>query len=338
MVAAYQPSQPLAMTMNNLLGALAAATLSLFGSAALAQSDSFPGKKPISLVVGYAAGGSVDLVARTVAPELAKRLGQQVIVENAAGAGGTLGALKVVNAPADGHTLLLGSTSEVGINALTAKKPRYNALNDLAPVGMIGNQPLVLVTTPRTPLASAAAFKDFVAARPGKLSYASSGIGTPLHLAGELLKHEAQLFMLHIPYRGAAPMVTDLLGGQVDFAVFVLSSALQHIQEGRMQAIGVTTAKRSPAAPHIPALAETKAFAGVDIGVWFGLFAPAKTPAPIQAQLQKELREVLRQPEVVAKLQTAGLTLTPDLDGRKFVRSEIDRFAKIVQFAKIETD
>jgi tripartite-type tricarboxylate transporter receptor subunit TctC len=105
-----------------------------------------------------------------------------------------------------------------------------------------------------------------------------------------------------------------------------------------MQSIGVTTAKRSPAAPHIPALAETKAFAGVDIGVWFGLFAPAKTPAPIQAQLQKELREVLRQPEVVAKLQTAGLTLTPDLDGRKFVRSEIDRFAKIVQFAKIETD
>ncbi|WP_371816455.1 Bug family tripartite tricarboxylate transporter substrate binding protein [Roseateles sp. DAIF2] len=321
---------------NSLLSLLAVASLALLGPAAQAQSEGYPAKKPVSLVVGYAAGGSVDLVARTVAPELAKRLGQQVIVENAAGAGGTLGALKVVNAPADGYTLLLGSTSEVGINALTAKKPRYNALTDLAPVGMIGNQPLVLVGTSK--FANAAAFREHVAARPGKLSYASSGIGTPLHLAGELVKRDGQLFMLHIPYRGAAPMVTDLLGGQVDFAVFVLSSALPHIQEGRMQAIGVTTAKRSPAAPNIPALAETKAFAGVDIGVWFGLFAPAKTPAPIQAQLQKELREVLRQPEVIAKLQAAGVTLTPDLDGRKFVRSEIDRFAKIVEFAKIETE
>jgi len=326
------------MMPKSLLATLLAASLALLGPAAQAQTDGFPTKKPISLVVGYAAGGSVDLVARTVAPELAKRLGQQVIVDNAAGAGGTLGALRVVNAPADGYTLLLGSTSEVGINALTAKKPRYNALNDLAPVGMIGNQPLVLVTTPRIKLANAAAFKDYVSARPGKLSYASSGIGTPLHLAGELIKRDGQIFMLHIPYRGAAPMVTDLLGGQVDFAVFVLSSALPHIQEGRMQAVGVTTAKRSPAAPNIPALAETKAFAGVDIGVWFGVFAPAKTPAPIQAQLQKELREVLRQPDVIAKLQAAGVTLTPDLDGKKFVRSEIDRFAKIVEFAKIETD
>lgn len=306
--------------------------------AAHAQTEGFPGKKPVSLVVGYAAGGSVDLVARIVAPELAKRLNQQVLVENVAGAGGTLGAIKVVNAQPDGYTLLVGSPSEVGINALTSKKSRYNALTDLAPVGMIGSQPLVLVTTPRTGVATTAAFKDYVAARPGKLSYASSGIGTPLHLAGELVKRDGQLFMLHIPYRGAAPMVTDLLGGQVDFAVFVLSSALPHIQEGRMKAIGVTSAKRSAAAPDIPALAETKAFAGVDIGVWFGLFAPAKTPAAIQAQLQKELREVLRQPEVAAKLQAAGVALTPDLDGRKFVRSEIERFAKIVEFAKIETD
>ncbi|MBA4342539.1 MAG: ABC transporter substrate-binding protein [Methylibium sp.] len=321
------------------LAALFGLALSLGLGSARAQNgaEAFP-KRPITLVVGYAAGGSVDLVARTVAPELSKRLGQQVLVENAAGAGGTLGAYRVVAAQPDGYTLLMGSPSEVGINALISKRSRYNALTDLAPVGMIGSQPLVLVTTPRVPVSDIASFRSYVAARPGKLAYASSGIGTPLHLAGELIKSEGRLFMLHIPYRGAAPMVTDLLGGQVDFAVFVLSSALPHIQEGRMRAIGVTSAKRSAAAAQIPALAEDKTFAGVDLGVWFGLFAPAKTPAPIMGHLQKELREVLRQPDVIAKLQAAGLTLTPDLDARKFVRSEVERFAKIVEFAKIEAE
>lgn len=302
---------------------------------ALAQEVPYP-TRPITLVVGYSPGGSVDLVARAVAPDLARRLGQQVVVENVAGAGGTLGAAKVAAARPDGYTLLLGSPSEVGINQLISKSARYDGLQDLTAVGMIGAQPLVLVAHPRTGLSDATAFQAFAARQPGKFSYASSGNGTPLHLAGELIKREGGVDLLHVPYRGAAQMVTDLLGGQVDFAVFVLSSALPHIREGRMKAIGLTTRQRSAAAREIPTLAETQRFAAVDIGVWFGLFLPARTPAPIVARLQRELREVLRMPEVSGRLEGSGVTMTPDLDAPRFVRDEVERFRRIVEFARIE--
>lgn len=302
---------------------------------ALAQEAPYP-TRPITLVVGYSPGGSVDLVARAVAPELARRLGQQVVVENVAGAGGTLGAAKVAAARPDGYTLLLGSPSEVGINQLISKSARYDGLQDLTAVGMIGAQPLVLVAHPRTGLSDATAFQAFAARQPGKFSYASSGNGTPLHLAGELIKREGGVDLLHVPYRGATQMVTDLLGGQVDFAVFVLSSALPHIREGRMKAIGLTTRQRSAAAREIPTLAETPRFAAVDIGVWFGLFLPAKTPAPVVARLQRELREVLRLPEVSGRLEGSGVTMTPDLDAPRFVRDEVERFRRIVEFARIE--
>ena len=302
---------------------------------ALAQEVPYP-TRPITLVVGYSPGGSVDLVARAVAPDLARRLGQQVVVENVAGAGGTLGAAKVAAARPDGYTLLLGSPSEVGINQLISKSARYDGLQDLTAVGMIGAQPLVLVAHPRTGLSDATAFQAFAVRQPGKFSYASSGNGTPLHLAGELIKREGGVDLLHVPYRGAAQMVTDLLGGQVDFAVFVLSSALPHIREGRMKAIGLTTRQRSAAAREIPTLAETQRFAAVDIGVWFGLFLPARTPAPIVARLQRELREVLRLPEVSGRLEGSGVTMTPDLDAPRFVRDEVERFRRIVEFARIE--
>jgi tripartite-type tricarboxylate transporter receptor subunit TctC len=302
---------------------------------ALAQEAPYP-TRPITLVVGYSPGGSVDLVARAVAPELARRLGQQVVVENVAGAGGTLGAAKVAAARPDGYTLLVGSPSEVGINQLISKSARYDGLQDLTAVGMIGAQPLVLVAHPRTGLSDATAFQAFAARQPGKFSYASSGNGTPLHLAGELIKREGGVDLLHVPYRGATQMVTDLLGGQVDFAVFVLSSALPHIREGRMKAIGLTTRQRSAAAREIPTLAETPRFAAVDIGVWFGLFLPAKTPAPVVARLQRELREVLRLPEVSGRLEGSGVTMTPDLDAPRFVRDEVERFRRIVEFARIE--
>ncbi len=302
---------------------------------ALAQEAPYP-TRPITLVVGYSPGGSVDLVARAVAPELARRLGQQVVVENVAGAGGTLGAAKVAAARPDGYTLLVGSPSEVGINQLISKSARYDGLQDLTAVGMIGAQPLVLVAHPRTGLSDATAFQAFAARQPGKFSYASSGNGTPLHLAGELIKREGGVDLLHVPYRGATQMVTDLLGGQVDFAVFVLSSALPHIREGRMKAIGLTTRQRSAAAREIPTLAETPRFAAVDIGVWFGLFLPAKTPAPVVARLQRELREVLRLPEVSGRLEGSGVTMTPYLDAPRFVRDEVERFRRIVEFARIE--
>jgi len=318
-----------------LVATLVAIPAALGAGSSLAQEVPFP-SRPVTLVVGYSAGGSVDLVARAIGPELSRRLGQPVVVENVAGAGGTVGAAKVVAARPDGYTLLLGSPSEVGINQLITRQARYDGLQDLAAVGMIGSQPMVLVAGPRTSATDANTFRALLAQQPGKLSYATSGIGTPLHLAGELVKREGGVDMVHVPYRGAAQMATDLLGGQIDFAVFVLSSALPHIREGRMKAIGLTTRQRSAVAREIPSLAETPRFAAVDFGVWFGLFAPARTPAPVLSRLQRELREVLRLSEVAGKLEAAGLSLTPDLDGPRFVREEVERFRKIVDFARIE--
>lgn len=313
---------------------LALAVLCLVCLTSTAQPGGYPAK-PITLLVGYQAGGSVDLVARTIAPSLGKRLGQPVVIENAPGAGGTLAAGKVAEAQGDGYTLLLGSPSEVGINQLTNKKLRYDALKDFAAIGLVGHQPMVLVSNQQQPVNNTADFLKYVSDRPGKAMYASSGIGTPLHLAGEIIKHKAKVFIVHIPYRGAPSMATDLLGGQIEFAVFVLSSALPYIKDGRMKALGVTTAQRSAAAPDIPALSEHPQLKGMDIGVWFGLLAPAATPAAISERLRKELRTVIAEPEVRKKLEDAGLTLHPNADFPKFLKSEIAKFKTVVDFARI---
>jgi tripartite-type tricarboxylate transporter receptor subunit TctC len=306
-------------------------------SIASAQGGAYP-DKPITLLVGYQAGGSVDLVARTIAPPLAKRLGQTIVVENAAGAGGTIACSKVVAAAKDGYTLLLGSTSEIGINHLTQKKPRYNPMQDLLPIGLVGSQPMVLVTRGANPIGSASEFIAHLTQSPGKAMYASPGVGTPLHLAGEMLKKKANVFMVHIPYRGAAGMTTDLLGGQVEYAVFMLSSALPYIKDGRMKALGVTSAARNPSAPQIPALGQSAKLKGFDMSVLFGVLAPAGTPAPIVARLRTELKAVVKDPEVRKKLQDAGLALDEEADFGKLLSSEIEKFKPIVAFANIAED
>jgi len=306
-------------------------------SIASAQNGAYP-DKPITLVVGYQPGGSVDLVARTIAPALSRRLGQTIVIENAAGAGGTIGAGKVVAAPADGYTLLLGSTSEIGINHLTNKKLRYNPTRDLLPIGLVGSQPMVLVTRSANPVSNSGEFIAYLSQNPGKAMYASAGVGTPLHLAGEMVKKKANVFMVHIPYRGAASMTTDLLGGQVEFGVFMLSSALPYIKDGRMKALGVTSGERSATAPNIPALGELPKLKGLDISVLFGVLAPAGTPAAIVGRLRTELKAVVKDPELRRKLQEAGLVLNEDADFAKLLNSEIEKFKPIVAFAKITDD
>ena len=300
---------------------------------AFAQSD-YP-NKPVTLMVGYQPGGSVDLVARTIGPSLSRRLGQPVIVENAPGAGGTVAATKVVNAAPDGYTLLVGSPSEVGINQLTNKKLRYDALKDFEPIGYIGNQPMVLVSHSKVPVSDTASFLEHVGSRPGRAMFASAGVGTPLHLAGELIKQKAGVSIDHVPYRGAASMTTDLLGGQIDFAVFVLSSALPYVKDGRMKAIGVTSNQRTAAAPDIPSLAENPRLKGMDMSIWFGLLAPRGTPQPITDRLDMALKAVLAEPEVSKRLQEAGVTLAQEADFPRFIRKEVDKFKAIVDFAKI---
>jgi tripartite-type tricarboxylate transporter receptor subunit TctC len=330
--------------MNPLLRAAVAVSVgvgacaaTLVGSSAAFAAGDWP-NKPISLVVGYSAGGSVDLVARTVAPELAKRLGQSVVVENLGGAGGTIGAAKVVRAEGDGYTLLLGSGSEVSIARLTNPAVRYDGVKDLAPITLVGTQPMVLVGKTTLPARNTNELIALVKAKPGKLAYASSGVGTPLNLAGELIKQQGKLEIVHVPYKGASSMVTDLLGGQIDLAVMVMSSALPHIQAGRVIAYGVTGAHRALVAPNVPALAESPALKGVDMGVWFGLMAPAATPKAVIERLNREMMALLALPDVKQKLAEAGVEVAPANPATfsAFVKRQTDQYRTIVQTAGID--
>jgi tripartite-type tricarboxylate transporter receptor subunit TctC len=317
------------------LGLAGIAAGGLLPLGAHAQSPAWPRGKPISLLVGYPPGGSVDLVARIVAEPLAKRLGTPVVVENIGGAGGTIAAQKAVNAAPDGFTLLLGSGSEVSIARLFNTAVKYNGETDLTHIGMVGITPMVFVAGPRAGVKTLDEALAKSRREPKSLSFASSGVGTPLHMAGELINLASGTTFRHIPYRGAAPMVQDVLGGNVEFGVFVLSSAMPYIEAGKMMALGVTTPSRSRAAPQIPALSEHPRLKGYDMNVWFGLFGPAKLPAAMTARLNKELNEVLRDQEVWQKLQKAGISNdggTPQ-QLTAFIKAETQRVRGVVQHA-----
>jgi tripartite-type tricarboxylate transporter receptor subunit TctC len=324
-----------------LQGGAALATLG-WAATALAQTPAqtpaadYP-QKPITLVVGYPPGGSTDLTARVVGAELAKRLGQPVVIDNVGGAGGALGAQKVMQAQADGYTLLLGTNNEMAIAGLINPALRFDAVQQFTPVGLVASQPMVLVASSRTGVKDAAQFVDLVKRNPGRFSYGSSGVGTALHLAGEMVKSQAGVFVVHIPYRGVAPLTSDLIGGQLEFGVFVLSSGLPHIRSGKVIALGTTAAKRSAVTPDIPALAEHPALRNVDISSWFGLWGPAKLPAPVLARLQAALAEVLVAPDVVKKLTEAGATMAaPGAALAAFQVAEINKYRRIVDYAKIK--
>ena len=305
-------------------------------TAAIAQT--WPAAKAITLVVGYPAGGSVDLVARIISEPLGKRLGAQMIVENVGGAGGTIGAQKVVNAAPDGYTLLLGSGSEVSIARIYNAAVKYNGETDLTGIGLIGVTPMVFVAGPKAGVKNMDEALALAKRNPGKFNFASSGVGTPLHVAGELINLKAGTSIKHVPYRGAAQMVQDVLGNNIEFGVFVLSSALPHIESGRMTALAVTTPERSRAAPQIPAMAEFAKMKDYNMNVWFGLFGPAKLPAPMAAKLNKELGEVLRDPAVWQKLQKAGISNeggTPQALA-SFIKAETLRVRSVVNQAVVD--
>ncbi len=312
--------------------ALSGAAL-LAAPAALAQA--YP-SKPITIVVGYPAGGSTDLTGRTLGDALAKQLGVPVVIENLGGAGGAIGAQKVASAAPDGYTLLVGANNEVAISKLVTKTTKYD-LKDFTPIGLIASQPMVLVASPAAGVNNLDEFIAKVKAAPGKTSYASSGVGTALHLAGEMVKQRAGLFMTHIPYRGVAPLTTDLVGGNLEFGVFVLSSGLPHIKSGKVVALGTTEAKRSPMTPDIPALGEHKQLKGIDIGSWFVLMGPARLPEAVTTKLKAALADSLKSPEFRKKMEASGSTVAaPDGDIGPFLQSEVAKYQQIVQFAKIE--
>ncbi len=315
-------------------GTLTAALL--LAAAPVAWSQAAYPSKPINLIVGYPAGGSTDLTGRTLGDALAKQLGVPVVIENVGGAGGTIGAQKAVSAAPDGYTLFVGASNEVAISKLVTKSVKYD-LKDFTSIGLIASQPMVLVASPATGVKNLDEFIAKVKAAPGKYSYGSSGVGTALHLAGEMMKERAGIFMTHIPYRGVAPLANDLLGNNLEYGVFVLSSGLPHIKSGKLVALGTTEARRSPLTPDIPALGEHAKLKGIDIGTWFVLLGPAKLPEAVTSRLKTALAESLRSPELRKKLEASGSTVAgADANVDAFLKSEVAKYQKIVQFAKIE--
>jgi tripartite-type tricarboxylate transporter receptor subunit TctC len=300
----------------------------------VAQPDPYP-SKPITIVVAYPPGGSTDLTGRAVANALAKSLNATVVVENVGGAGGAIGAQKVINAAPDGYTLLVGANNEIAISRLVSSNIKYH-WQDFTPIGLIASQPLVLVAAPKMGVKSAEDFIKLTKAKPGQFSYGSSGVGTSLHLAGELIKEQAGIFMTHIPYRGVAPLTSDLIGNNIEFGVFVLSSGLPHIRSGKVIALGTTEKVRSKVTPDIPALAEHPALKNTDIGTWFALMAPGKLPDSIQIRLRRALADALQDPELRSRLEASGSTVVQgQTDMIKFLRDETAKYQRVVDFAKI---
>lgn len=299
-----------------------------------AQPEAYPGK-PITIVVAYPPGGSTDLTGRTLAAEMSKKLGVPVVIENIGGAAGAIGAQKVVHAAPDGYTLLVGANNEIAINRLVSTSVKYD-LKDFTPLGLIASQPLVLVASQKSGVKTIDQFLSVVKQNPGKFSYGSSGVGSSLHLAGEMLKEQAGLFMTHIPYRGVAPLTNDLLGNNIDFGVYVLSSALPHIRSGKLVALGTTERQRSAVTPDLPALAENARLKGMDIGTWYVLMGPAQMPAPVVARLKKALNDSLQSPELRKKLEDASSTIAPlNVDMPRFLNAEVAKYKKIVDYARI---
>jgi len=293
--------------------------------------------RPVTLVVPFAPGGSSDIIGRSVGQPLSQRLGQPVVIENVGGAGGTIGTQKVVRAKPDGYTVLIGSGSEILINKLINPKTPYDATKDLAPLAFIGTGPMVLVAKTSLPANTVAEVLALARAKPDSLSYASAGNGTPMHVAGELLKIRGKVSMVHVPYKGAAPALTDLVGGQIDLGVSTLSAALPHIRSGKVKAIAVTSAKRTELAPDIPTIAETPGMEGFDLGVWFGLFVPTGTPAEATRKLQADAQAVLQDPAVRKRLAEVGITPSGASGDAlaKFMAAETDTYRKVVETAKI---
>jgi tripartite-type tricarboxylate transporter receptor subunit TctC len=293
--------------------------------------------RPVRFIVGYPAGGSTDIVARLVGQKLSERLGQQFIIENKPGAGNNIGTETVVKADPDGYTVLLINPANF-INASLYVNLNFNFIRDIAPVAAFNRVPNVMTVAPGVPAKSVAEFIAYVKANPGKVNLASSGNGTSVHLSGEMFMAMTGAKMLHVPYRGAAPATTDLLGDRVQVMFDNMPSIIGHIRGGALRALAVTTATRSPELPDVPTVAET--VPGYEASALFGMGAPKKTPPEIIAKLNKEINAVLADPEVRKRLVELGgepLIATPEEFGA-MIAAETEKWEKVVKFAGIKVE
>ncbi len=301
----------------------------------LAAQEAYP-NRPITMVVTFAPGGSSDVLARAAAAALSSGLGQQVVVDNRPGAGGHIGAALVAHAVPDGYTILFGTNGTLGIGPAIYAKLSYNPEHDLAPVGLLHTLPQLLIVNPSVPAKNLTELIDYARRNPGALSFASSGMGAASHLAGELLKQQAKIDIIHIPYKGGGAAVADLISGRVSMMLETIPNALPLVRSGQMRAIGVTTKERSALAPDIPSLAET-GLPDFDVSAWTGLFVPSGTPPAVIDRLNAETRKIAGEPDYVAQIQAMGTDVarsSPDAFG-KFVNDDVNRWSAVIRKAGI---
>jgi tripartite-type tricarboxylate transporter receptor subunit TctC len=314
--------------------AVAAATAPAFLRVARAQT--YPTRQ-VRIVVGFVAGGVTDILARLMGQWLSERLGQPFLIENRPGAGTNIGAELVVNAASDGYTLLLASTAQA-INATLYDKLNFNFIRDVAPVAGVIRIPLVMEVNPSVPATTVPEFIAYAKANPGKINMASSGTGAAPHLSGELFKAMSGVNMTHVPYRGLAPALTDLLGGQVQVMFDSINTSIEHIRAGRLRALAVTTATRSDLLPDIPTVAEF--LPGYEVSAWFGVVVPKNTPSSIVDKLNKEINAGLADPKMKARLaELVGTVIGGSpADFGKLIADETEKWAKVIRAANIKAE
>ncbi|WPB57344.1 tripartite tricarboxylate transporter substrate binding protein [Xylophilus sp. GOD-11R] len=303
---------------------------------ALAQS--FP-SKPIRVIVPYPPGGTTDIVARLAAQQIGEKLKTQVIVDNRAGANGAIGAVEVARAPADGYTLLMATASTHGINSAVYRNLPYDAVKDFSPVSNVASTPNIIAVHPSVPAKNLQELLALARAQPGKLNFGSTSLGGSPHMSAELLKMMANVDMVHVPYKGAAPMLTDLMGGQVQIGFDNLPSTIGFVKAGKVRAIAVTTPQRWPGAPDIPTVAES-GLPGYEVSGWFGLLAPAGTPKAVVDTLQQAVADALKQPEVRQQLLDLGASpvgSTPDAFARQ-IAADVQKWRDVVKTTGLKLD
>ncbi len=324
------------MTRRTTLRTLAA--LALAACAPLAQAQNYP-TKPVRIVVPYPAGGTTDIIARIAAAQLAERLKQPFVVENRAGASGAIGSVAVSQAAPDGYTLVMGTASSHGINSALQKNLSYDAVKDFAPVTVVASTPNIVVVHPSVPAKTLGELLALAKAKPGTINFGSTSPGGSPHMSAELLKMMAGVDMTHVPYKGAAPMLTDLIGGQIQVGFDNLPSTIGFVRSGKVRALAVTTPQRWPGASDIPTVAES-GVRGYEVSGWFGLLAPAGTPKAVLDTLQSAVAQAVQQPEVAKQLRDLGaepVANKPEAFARD-IAADVDKWRKVVQATGVKLE
>jgi len=315
---------------------LAAGVAALAAASRFATAQTYP-TRPVRLIVGFPPGGATDIAARLMGQWLSERLGQQFVIENRPGAGSNIGTEAVVRAPPDGYTLFLAYSANA-MNATLYDKLNFNFIRDIAPVASISRETTVMLVNPSVPAKTVPEFIAYAKANPGEINFASGGNGTPPHVFGELFKMMTGVNLVHVPYRGGAPALTDLLGGQVQVMFATPGTSIEYIRAGKLRALAVTTATRSEALPDVPTVGDF--LSGFEASVWLGVGAPKNTPAEIIDRLNKEINGVLADPKIKARFADLGSTVLPGspADFGKLIAEDTEKWAKVIKSAGIKAD